>query len=67
MIALRERREQLGLSKSVVAQKAGLSIAMISFVERELRKPTLDTLLRMSEALDIDLWKVLRRATDQAG
>jgi len=67
VIALRERREQLGLSKSVVAQKAGLSIAMISFVERELRKPTLDTLLRMSEALDIDLWKVLRRATDQAG
>ncbi|MEK0448348.1 MAG: hypothetical protein RL088_616 [Verrucomicrobiota bacterium] len=36
---------------------------MISFVEREIRKPTLASLLRIAEALDVDLWKLLRDAT----
>lgn len=49
-----------------IAEKAGLSPAMISFVERELRKPTLDTLLRIADALEIDLWKVIRDATNGA-
>jgi transcriptional regulator with XRE-family HTH domain len=36
---------------------------MISLVERELRNPTLDALLRISEALEIDLWKIIRDAS----
>lgn len=35
---------------------------MVSYVERELRKPTLDTLLRITEALDVDLADVIRKA-----
>ena len=59
---LREKREALGLSMNVVAQRAGLSHTMVSRVERELRKPTLDTLLRISQAMEIDLWPLIKQA-----
>ena len=47
---------------NVVAKRAGLSHSMISRVEHELRKPTLDTLLRMAEAMEIDLWSFITEA-----
>lgn len=61
--SLQKRREELGFSMTQVAEKSGLSLSMISFVEREIRKPTLASLLRIAEALDADLWKLLRDAT----
>ena len=60
---LREERIDRGFSMNLVSERAGLSRPMISLVERELRKPTLDTLLRMAEAMEIDLVDVLQRAT----
>ena len=60
---LRDSREEMQMSMTQLAQKSGLSLAMISLVERELRKPTLDSLLRIAEALDVDLAALLRRAT----
>jgi transcriptional regulator with XRE-family HTH domain len=59
---LREKREERGLSMRELAHQAGLSQAMISFVEHELRNPTLDTLLRMANVLKVDLSDVLRQA-----
>jgi len=58
--ALREARERQGLSMSKVAERAGLSQQMVSYVERQMRMPTLDTLLRMSEALEINLSELLK-------
>jgi transcriptional regulator with XRE-family HTH domain len=45
-----------------VAERAGISQQMVSYVERGMRNPTLDTLLRMSSAIGIDLVDVIRRA-----
>jgi transcriptional regulator with XRE-family HTH domain len=59
---LRETREQRGLSMTQLAELAGLSRAMISFTERELRNPTLDTLLRICAALKVDLADIIRKA-----
>ncbi len=59
---LREKREALGLSMNVVAAGAGLSHTMISRVERGLRKPTLDTLLRIAGAMEVELWPLLKEA-----
>jgi len=59
---LRERRESLGFSMNEVARRTGLSQQTISFVERGMRMPTLDTLLRIAGALELDLWEVLREA-----
>lgn len=59
---LREERERQGLSMSAVAERAGLSQQMVSYVERGMRIPTLETLLRLSHALETDLDDVIRRA-----
>jgi transcriptional regulator with XRE-family HTH domain len=60
---LRNGRIQARMPMIQLAEKSGLSVAMISYVERGLRSPTLDTLLRMAGALDIDLWKLLKKAS----
>ena len=59
---LREEREKRGLSMNVVAQRSGLSHSIVSLIERDLRNPTLDTLLRIAEAIDVDLGEVITRA-----
>jgi transcriptional regulator with XRE-family HTH domain len=59
---LREEREKRGLSMNVVAQRSGLSHSIVSLIERDLRNPTLDTLLRITDAIEIDLGEILMRA-----
>lgn len=63
---LREERERRGLSMTALAEQAGLSHAMISFVEREIRNPSLETLLRIAFVLEVDLWIIMRRASKAA-
>jgi len=63
---LREEREKRGLSMTVLAARAGLSRAMISFVEREIRNPSLETMLRMASVLELDLGKIISKAIKQA-
>lgn len=60
---LREERVRRGLSMNSVAKKSGLSQQMVSYVERGMRNPTLDTLLRIAIALNVDLWKLLKKAS----
>lgn len=63
---LRELREQRGLSLSLVAERAGLSYQMVSYVEREMRMPTVETLVRLALALGVHPADILREAYDQA-
>jgi len=63
---LRQERLKAKLSLAAVAERSGLSYQMVSYVERELREPSLDTLLRISEALHLDAAEVLKRAQDSA-
>lgn len=51
---------------NALAERAGLSQAMISLIERDLRNPTLDTLLRITNVLEMDLGKVITAAAKQA-
>lgn len=60
---LRERRESLGLSMNEIARRTGLAQQTVSFVERGMRMPTLDTLLRIADAMGLELWEVLREAS----
>lgn len=48
-----------------IAEQSGLSQQMISYVERGMRSPTLDTLLRIAAVLDVDLWKLIKVASEQ--
>ena len=64
--AIRQLREERGLSMTQLAAQAGLSRQMISFVEHELRNPTLDTLLRLAAVLKVDLADIIRDAETAA-
>lgn len=63
---LRAEREKRKLSLTVLAAQCGLSHQMVSFVEREMRNPTLDTLLRITGALGVSLPGVMKRAIQAA-
>ncbi len=63
---LKTERLRRKLSMTAVAEAAGLHVSHISLVERGQRKPTLDALLRIAEALKIDLWPILKDATETA-
>ncbi|PZR70827.1 MAG: XRE family transcriptional regulator [Chthoniobacterales bacterium] len=50
------------LSLNEVATRSGLSHTMVMRVEKRERLPTIDTLLRITDALEIDLSAVLGQA-----
>jgi transcriptional regulator with XRE-family HTH domain len=64
--SLRTERLRQKLSISGVARIAGLSHQMVSYVERGMRNPTLDTLLRIASALNVDLPGLIKRASKMA-
>ena len=50
---IREVREKRGLSQEVVSGLADLGRTHLSAIERGVRKPTLDTLFKLADAMDI--------------
>lgn len=63
---LREKRQAKGLSMECLAAGAGSSHSMISLIERQLRNPTLDTLLRLCSVLEVDLGDLINEAARNA-
>ena len=63
---LAEERVRAGLSMSAVAERGGISQQMVSYVEREIRNPTLMTLLRMADAIGVNLADVVEEAIKRA-
>jgi transcriptional regulator with XRE-family HTH domain len=63
---LKERREKQKLSLGGLARKAGLARQTIAFVENKVQSPSLDTLLRITSALNVDLAKIITSANRRA-
>jgi transcriptional regulator with XRE-family HTH domain len=59
---LKQTRVKRRLSLNVLAQKAGLSRQTVSYIEQEVQNPTLDTLLRITSVLEVDLEKIIAKA-----
>ena len=59
---LREERQMRSLSLNVMAERAGLSRQMVSYVEQGKRNPTLETLFRLTAVLDLKLEDLISRA-----
>jgi transcriptional regulator with XRE-family HTH domain len=57
-------RQKLSLNE--VATRSGLSHTMVMRVEKRKRLPTIDTLLRIADALQVDLSVVLKQAIGSA-
>ena len=59
---LREERKRQKLSKYAVSQRSGVSQSMLSLVERGLRNPTLELMLRVADAIGVDLSLLIKKA-----
>ena len=64
--SIRDERLRQNLSLNALSARAGLSRQMVSYVEQEMRKPTLDTLLRICEVLEIPVEELIAKARKSA-
>ena len=62
---LKKAREQRGISKYLVAQRSGLSQQAVGYMEKGHRIPSLETVLRVAKALDVDLAEIIVKARKQ--
>lgn len=62
--AIKSSREAVGLSKNALAQKAGVSIQSIAFIEGAVNSPSLSTFLRICDALGKPPDLLLKEALD---
>ncbi len=62
---LQNYREQKGLSQEIVSGLAGIGRTHLSAIERGVRKPTLETFYRISEAMGVKP-SVLLEAVEKA-
>jgi transcriptional regulator with XRE-family HTH domain len=58
---LAAEREKQRLSKYELAQRSGVSQQMIGYIERGLRVPSLDIVLRIADGLKLNLGEFMRR------
>jgi transcriptional regulator with XRE-family HTH domain len=63
---LSEERQKRELSIYAVAAKCGLSHQSISYIERGMRLPAFETILRIADAVGVDFADVLKRARKAA-
>jgi len=59
---LQKERIRRKLSKYYIAQTSGLSPQMIGYVESGARNPTLESVLRIAEAMDVKFEDIIKRA-----
>lgn len=59
--ALRELREELGLTQAQLAQRSGISQGAISMYERAASDPSASSLMAMAKALDMTVDEFLDR------
>lgn len=59
---LKKEREQRKLSNYAVSQNSGVSESMLSLVERGLRNPTMEVVLRIADAIGADLPALIKEA-----
>jgi transcriptional regulator with XRE-family HTH domain len=55
---MKERREQLGLSQAAVAEAVNVNTSYIGLLERGERVPSIEVLVELAAALDVDLASV---------
>ena len=59
---LQKERKRKKLSLSLVGQRAGLSYQMVAFIERGQSNPTIESFVRIAQALELDSAKILAKA-----
>lgn len=63
-LAIRKRREQLGVSQEAFADRIQMHRNYYGAIERGEKTMRLDTLERVAAGLEVEAWRLLREATD---
>lgn len=58
-------REEKGLSQEVVSGLADIGRTHLSAIERGVRKPTMETLFRLADAMNIKASELVKRIEDE--
>jgi len=64
---MREERLHRKLSNYAVSQSSGVSESMLSLIERGLRNPTMEIMLRIADGIGVDLSVILKKAKAKKG
>ncbi len=64
--AIRRRRKALGLSQEALSFKAGLHRNYISDIERGLKSPSLRVIVKLADALGLEVSTLMRMAEENA-
>jgi transcriptional regulator with XRE-family HTH domain len=59
---LREERERREISKYTLSAQCGLAQQTISYIERGLRHPSFETVLRIADGIGVNLEDILKQA-----
>jgi transcriptional regulator with XRE-family HTH domain len=59
---LHEERKRRGISKYALSAQCGLAQQTISYMERGLRQPSFETILRIADGMGVNLEDVIKRA-----
>lgn len=62
---VKRRRKKAALSQEALAAEAECHPTYISLLERGLRNPSLDTVLRLGKGLNCPAWKLVRETETQ--
>jgi len=66
-LVLKQKRLAIGLSQEKFAEKVGLSMRSISLLETGKQQPTLSTLNKISQALNLKTSELLQLIENQSG
>ena len=62
---IRVSRNRIGISQQELAEKANISVTYLCSIENARKKPSLGSLMLLSEALDISLDQLITGAIEQ--
>ena len=63
--AIQRVREEKGLSQEVVSGLADIGRTHLSAIERGVRRPTMETLFRLADAMNIKASELVKRIEDE--
>ena len=63
-LKIKKLREQKNISQNELAKKAGIAQSTLSYIESEDKKPTIDTLQSIANALYVDIASLVTQSED---
>lgn len=60
ILRLKDAMNELGWSREKLAEEAGVSVTTISNINSELHLPSIETLVRIAEVMDVDVRDLFR-------